>query len=206
MKFVFDLDDTLVAGDIVRDVSSKMLREDLIDRVYSNEDLTDYDLRDLPPAVKLRVTKAFADPEYVWTKKPIVGSYYFLHYLTAMNHEIGVVTARPATNKGETLRFMSARFPFIDFSLGIHVINSENQIDMKNIPSKKQKLEELNPDFYFDDNAEYCTQAFGLGIETFLVSNKQTPWNHAFAKELKATNSDITVIRNVAFFPATRLS
>lgn len=202
---MFDLDDTLVSGDIIADVSAKMVKDNLINKLYSNADITNYDLRDLPENLKDRVKRAFADPEYVWIKKPIVGSYYFLYYLSMTEHEIGIITARPASTTGETIRFIHARFPGISFKLGIHIINNNNQIDMTNIPTKEDKLKEIQPDFYFDDNQDYCMQSHNLGIETYLVSNKQTPWNHDFATQLKLTNHKITVLRNIAFFPVTRL-
>jgi len=205
MKFMFDLDDTLVSGDVIADVSAKMLRDGLIDRPYSNANVSKYDLSDLPENLRERIKRAFADPDYVWLKRPIVGSYYFLWYLNENSHDIGIITARPASTTNETVRFIKARFPNITFRLGIHVINQHNQIDMKNIPTKQDKLSETKPDFYFDDNSDYCMQAHNLGIETFLVSNKQTPWNHEFASQLKLTNHPITVLRNVAFFPETRL-
>lgn len=205
IKFIFDLDDTLVSGDMIADVSAKMLRDGLIDRPYSNANVSKYDLSDLPENLRERVKRAFADPDYVWLKRPIVGSYYFLRFLSETGHDIGIITARPATTTDETGRFIVARFHHIIFRLGVHVINNNNQIDMKNIPTKKDKLEEIKPDFYFDDNADYCMQAHNLGIETFLISNKQTPWNHEFARQLKLTNHPITVLRNVAFFPETRL-
>jgi len=205
MKFMFDLDDCLVSGDIIADVSSKMVREGLTDKIYSNLDITNYDLRDLPENVRERVKRAFSDPDYVWLKRPIVGSYYFLRFLSETDHDIGIITARPASTTDETLRFLAARFHHVEFRLGVHVINNHNQIDMKNIPTKKDKLEEIKPDFYFDDNADYCMQAHNLGIKTFIISNKQTPWNHEFASQLKLTNHPITVLRNVAFFPETRL-
>lgn len=205
MKFMFDLDDTLVSGDVIADVCSKMIRDGLIDKLYTNLDVMNYDLRDLPPALASRVKRAFADPDYVWIKRPIVGSYYFLRFLSETGHDLGIITARPASTTGETIRFLAARFHQVTFRLGIHVINNNNQIDMKNIPTKADKLAEIKPDFYFDDNADYCQQSNDLGIETFLISNKQTPWNHEFAKELKQRNHPITVLRNVAFFPETRL-
>lgn len=205
IKFMFDLDDTLVAGDVIADVCSKMMRDGLIDKLYTNLDVKNYDLRDLPPSLSKGVKRAFADPDYVWIKRPISGSYYFLRFLSETGHEIGIITARPASTTEETIRFLVARYHHITFRLGIHVINNNNQIDMTDIPTKRAKLEEIKPDFYFDDNADYCIQGNDLGIETFLISNKQTPWNHEFAKELKITNHPITVLRNVAFFPETRL-
>lgn len=208
MKFVFDLDDTLVSRDIIEYISTRLFAEGKIDRVYSNLDITNYDLRDLPANLKERVQLGFANPEYVWLKQPIVGSYYFLHYLSKAGHKIGIVTARPASTTKETIRFIKARFPNIDFELGIHVINRENQIDMKNTPTKSDCLGKLEPDFYFDDNADYCKQSQSLEIETYLISNKKTPWNHELADEINKADGahPIKILRNVAFFPETKIS
>lgn len=205
MKFLFDLDDTLVSGDTIAAVSTKMMKDGVIDQIYTNADIKHYDLRDLPENVSARVKEGFADPKYVWVKHPIVGTYYFLNYLENSGHELGMVTARPMETVVETVRFMKARFPDIDFALGHHFVNSESQLNMKDLPSKERVLEEIEPTFYFDDNVDYCKQANNLGIKTYLISNKFTPWNREYAEELKKETGGIQVLRNVGFFPEVLL-
>lgn len=202
MKFLFDLDDTLVCGDIIEDISMKMYSEHKIDRIYTNNDAKHYDLRDLPMELAERVKKAFADPEYVWIKKPIKGALYFLHYLYHYKQEVGIVTARPITTKKETFKFLAARFHGICFDLGIHFANVQNCIDMVNLPSKGEILEDIAPDVYFDDNINYCLEAQKLGIKTYIVSNKFTPWNHEAEEDERVEVKRLETLRNVAFFPS----
>lgn len=204
MKFIFDLDDTLVAGDVIESVATKMYTEGKIDRIYTNDDVRAYDLTGLPDNLKERVKEKFADPEMVWIKRPIPGATYLLHYLEYFGHVTGIVTARPVSVKKETQKFIKARFSEISFALGLTFVNSQNCIDMKNVPSKYETLKQLDPDFYFDDNIQYCLQAADQGIRTYLISNKFTPWNHT-VKNDENFNSKVHVLRNVAFFPETLL-
>jgi hypothetical protein len=202
---MFDLDDTVVSGDIVSYCAAKLLSRNLIDKLYTNRDIQNYDLRDLPPLLRERVLQAFSDPDYVWMKAPIAGAFYFLKSLEANNHKTGILTSRPLLIRDETFRFMSARFPNVQFELGINFACTKNQADMVNIPDKLKVLKTINPDYFFDDNSEYCVQAKENGINTYLISNKYTPWNHVFAEVQKTQLDPIKILRNVAFFPETRV-
>lgn len=200
MKFLFDLDDTLVKGDIIQLVSTKMFVEKKLDKIYTNADVSSYDLSGLPLVLSSKVKSEFANPEHVWAKSPIPGANYFLSYLERCNHQIGIVTARPVTTKKETEKFLKARFNGINFDLGIWFANHKNEIDMVNMPNKTTVFYKINPTYYFDDNVEYCEAAQAMGIKTFLLSNKHTPWNHTKAQE-KEFSKRINIIPNVAFFP-----
>jgi FMN phosphatase YigB (HAD superfamily) len=203
-NFLFDLDETLVGGDIVSATSVRLLKDNLIDRLYTNRDVKNYNLSDLPSLLRQRVISNFSDPEYVWYKQPIPGALYFLKYLESLGHSTGILTARPAPIHAETVKFLRARFQDIEFDLGINFVNDDEK--MKSIaPSKTETLSEINSDYYFDDNIDYCKQAQALNIKTFLISNKHTAWNHEFALEQKASINPIEVLRNVAFFPETRI-
>lgn len=207
MKFLFDLDDTLVSGDVVSDTSAKLLSRGLIDRLYTNKDVKNYDLRDLPDLVRIRATQTFSDPDHVWRKWPIPGVYYFLRTIEACGHQTGIVTARTITTITETIRFINARFHDIKFALRVNFVNTDDHVDMKSgcMPSKIEMLDKIKPDYYFDDNPDYCLQSKKLGIKTYLISNKYTPWNHDFAEAQRTELDPILVLRNVAFFPETRL-
>lgn len=201
MKFLFDLDETLVWGDIISLTSAELLRKGIIDRLYTNQDIHSYDLKDLPELLRERIFARFADPQYVWAKHPIPGVYAFLWFLETKNHETGMVTARPKSIHTETARFMKARFPGIEFELGLEYVNEDD--DLKDLPSKMTKLKEIAPDYYFDDNARYCAEAKQLNINTYLITNKHTPWNHEFAESQKALPDPVKTLRNVSFFPET---
>lgn len=205
-NFLFDLDDTLVRGDIIAAVSKNLYENDAIDRIYTNKDVKNFALDGLPDRVKEATKTAFCDPEYVWIKEPLPGCYYFLRTLEAENHSIGILTSRPNTLLRETSAFITARFPRLAFDLDINFCNDKSDIDVHNLPSKYEKLKELDPDFYFDDNETYCKSSLSLNIMTFLISNKFTPWNHEYANCLiNKPMSSITMLRNPAFFPSTWL-
>lgn len=202
-NLLFDLDETLVGGDMISSTSSELLKNGVIDRQYTNKDSHHYDLRNLPDLVRVRTIQRFSDPEYVWYKHPIPGAYYLLRFLELSAHRLGIVTARPIVLRTETVKFIRARFPAIEFDLGINFVNNTETVGDKEMPSKVCFLEKNKPDYYFDDNAEYCTQAKSLGIKTYLISNKHTPWNHEFAKQQLALPDPVKVLRNIAFFPET---
>lgn len=205
MRFLFDLDETLVEGDLISLASAELLRDGFIDRLYTNRDVKNYDLRDLPELLRTRVFDKFADPRYVWYKYPIAGVYYMLSFLENNGHETGIVTARPSPILKETTRFLRGRFPNLEFDLGINFVNSTDDANGGSMPSKMEKLKEISPDFYFDDNVDYCIQSKNLGIETYLISNKHTPWNHQFAENQKVELDPVRVLRNAAFFPEMRI-
>jgi len=202
MKFIFDLDDCLVSGDTIASLAAKLFRQGLVDKLYTNQDIMHYDLRDLPDLLRARANQEFSEAEYVWHKFPIPGANFFLHYIETSDHETGIVTARPTAVEEETRRFVIARFPGIQFSLGISFVN-KGVSDMGNMPNKLELLKKLAPDYFFDDNADYCSQAKAAGIKTYLISNKYTPWNHEFAEQQRTALDPVRILRNVAFFPET---
>lgn len=203
--FLFDLDETLVGGDLISYTSAELLKKGVIDRLYTNKDINYYDLRDLPELLRIRTLERFSDPEYVWYKHPIPGAYFLLKFLESCNHQTGIVTARPEIIRSETHRFIRARFPDIKFDLGINFINTNKDPDGLMGVSKKDYLSRAMPDYYFDDNADHCLAAYELGISTYLISNKHTPWNHKFAEDQISKNHPVKVLRNVAFFPEMRV-
>lgn len=202
MKFMFDLDETLIQGDLISITCAELLRKGLIDRLYTNRDVKYYDLRDLPELLRSRVIDRFSDPDYVWFKHPIPGTFCFLWTLENLGHKTGVVTARPKPIQGETTRFIRARFPEVEFDLGINFVNTAESMEDE-MPSKMQFLRQTVPNFYFDDNVDYCVESKELGLDTYLISNKHTPWNHKFAEKQRKEVDPVKILRNVSFFPET---
>lgn len=205
MKFLFDLDETLIQGDLISNTSAGLLKNGLCDRLYTNRDIHNYDLKDLPDLVRERVLDNFSDPEYVWYKFPIPGAYYFVRELETQGHDIGIITARPQPIQSETKRFIQARFPHVTWTIGVNFVNDNERMGAEEMPSKLQLLRQLGPNYYFDDNVDYCIESKKLGIDTYLISNKHTPWNHDFAKQQRTKLDPVKVLRNVAFFPETRV-
>lgn len=194
MKFLFDFDETLVIGDMIKIVSESLYIDGSIDRVYSNQDLLEYSTTDLPAALQEDLSTAFQKPEFVWVKTVMPGTYALLMALEALGHQTGILTARTINIREETIKYLHVNFPRVKFALGINFCNVTNDTNFDTSPSKLGILKEIQPDYYFDDHIKYCLQAQSIGITTFLVSNKHTPWNH---KEVLPAG--ITRIKNAAF-------
>lgn len=180
MKFLFDLDETLVCGDVIEAVSRDMVIEGELDRVYTGRDVTNFDLEGLPPHLKTRVIEGFSDPKYVITKQPIPEAYYFLCALKANGHKMGILTARPSNLRNITIHNTRKQFAPIYFELGICFANDKDTVATGDErPNKRARFHSIQPDYYFDDSIEYCNQAADCDVKNvYLISNSHSGWNH----------------------------
>lgn len=186
MKFAFDLDETLVKGDVVRVAAKQLIAEGKLDRIYTGRDVTSWDLIGLPKPLVERTYKLWQDKQHaVYNKTLIEGVIYFLHYLRHNNHEIAILTARHKNIHKDTHEYVTYTFN--------KLVNEVVCVEGGPTSSKMPDLAKLDPDFYFDDNVQFCEESRLLGIKTYLVSNEHTPWNH------KIVHNDITRIKNVSF-------
>ena len=182
----FDLDEVLVKYDIITQASRILMVDGVIDKIYTNKDITSWELAGIPEIVKTKTYELFSNPEYaVWKKKPIPGVELFLDYLQFKKHELHILTSRPECCHNDTYEFVKKVF-------GTNIKTTCVSDPGK---SKLHNLAIINPDYYFDDNITFCEESRLLGINTYLISNEYTPWNH------KLIHGDITRIKNVAFFP-----
>lgn len=195
MKFVFDLDETLVRGDVIEAVSRDMIVKGELGKIYTGKDVTNFDLQGLPEELKARVIEGFSEPKYVINKQPIVEAYSLLCALKANKHHIGIVTARPANLKKITTHVVKRQFAPVYFDLGINFANAQLTVATgDDRPSKKELLDQIEPDYYFDDSIEYCNQAVKIGVENvYLVSNSYSGWNH----NQDNLNSRVKVIKHI---------
>ena len=175
MHFLFDLDETLVKGDIIKTVSLDMYFKGELYRVYSGRDISSYNLTGLPENLKEKVLDAFINPKFVYLKQVINEAYNFLCCLQLYGHSISILTSRSLSIQKETIDFINTKFPRINFLNVEFCTNSSITADAR--ISKKEKLLHLKPDFYFDDAIHYCNESANLGIETYLISNNYTGWN-----------------------------
>jgi len=195
-KVLFDLDDTLVIGDLVQEASFRLWNKTIIDRIYTQADVRSWDMSNLPDPLRDEILESYSRPSLgVWYKKPMYGVYYFLLALKAHNFSIGILTARPSSLYEETCKYLKQFFPLITFDLGINFCNKEHHQSFS-MPNKKKILEEIMPDFYFDDIVKYCLSANELGIKSILVSNGHTPWNATWFNHTKEITA---VVKNPSF-------
>lgn len=170
-----------------------------LDRTYDGSDTVDFAMSNLPEILRQRTSELFSDPiAGCFEKKPVQGAYWFLAQLETLGHELGVLTSRPEPLHEPTRYILLRDFPNINFYLGVHFANKKETCDLINAPSKRGKIKEINPDFYFDDHFDYCYQAAETvpTCRPFLVRNKHTGWN----KNANLSSTTIREIRNVAFF------
>ena len=192
MKFCFDLDETLVKGDVITQASRILLVEGKCDKIYTNRDVTTWDLAGIPKAVKEKTLELFNDPIYaVHKKKLIPGVQIFVNFVKSCGHEVYILTARPESCWEDTIKFIGKTF-------GDDVFKSVNCVN-GGFASKLPALAKINPDYYFDDNIGFCEESRKLGINTYLISNEYTRWNH------KLVHEDIKRLKNICFFPFDRI-
>lgn len=200
LKVMFDLDDTLIIGDTIETISRKLYNEGKLNKIYTNRDVTSYDLLSLPTNLRFEILEAFKDENYAVNNKTVMpGCYYMLHSLYSFNVELGILTSRAKNLEPATKAFLRNHFVGVEFKLGIHFANKENTVDMITMPPKKQTLELIKPDVYFDDHLAYCMQSASLGIKTYLVSNDHTPWNKT------EYQYGIEIIKNPCFVDLNKL-
>jgi hypothetical protein len=173
VRIGFDLDDTLVYGDIIAEASKRLGLN------FSNKDVTSLDLEGIPQTVRELTKKLFSDPEVAaLNKKFLPGVQYLLKYLDHDEYAVNIVTARPKHLMPATKSMFKAngvsphRFKF-------HFPNVEEDVRLaENRPSKLDVIASLKLHMYFDDAPVYCLQALQAGVQqVFLVTNKHTPWN-----------------------------
>jgi len=189
--FCFDLDETLVRGDIITQASRMLAATGKIDKIYTGKDVTSWTLDGVPECVKEKSIELFSDPHYaVWNKIVIVGVKTFLHYLKAKKHILYITTARFGKLHEDTKQYVAREFGDAMFE-EIVCVDGYTQ-------GKIMELAKINPDFYFDDNIDYCEEARLLGIDTYMISNEHTPWNHKIALR-QITSKEINEERKIIF-------
>ncbi|MCP3683216.1 MAG: hypothetical protein GY861_11050 [bacterium] len=192
-KFCFDLDEVLVEGDLIKKASEILLKENKVDCMYTGKDVTSYTLAGIPQVVRDKTIELFSIPKYaVWAKRPIQGVRSFLELLRIKGHETYIVTARPATCHKETVKYAHAELgvdPEKVHCVGPAIASEEFKV------SKIPEIAGIDPDYYFDDNVQFCEEADFMNIETYLVANAYTPWN------CNEYNDRIHRIKNICFFP-----
>lgn len=177
MRILFDLDETLYIGDVVKVAVEQLRQEGHQISLYSGSDMVDFQGSNFPPILRERIFELFKDPKIAAIdKKPIWGSYPFIYYLKNIRHwEIGVLTARPSQLHEVTMFCLKRDFPDISWDM----IGFANKTDghLATV-SKRRLLDKWKPTHYFDDFLGFCEEAADAGVpNVFLIKNKHTGWN-----------------------------
>ena len=184
-KILFDLDETLYIGDIVKIACDQLVKEGKIPPgKLSGSDVNDFAFSNFPPIIRDRIFELFKDPIIAAIDKtPVKGSYSLIYYLKYVkNWEIGILTARPQ-QLHEVTRFCLWRdFPNITWDFFGFANNTKGH---DSAVSKRKLLDIWKPDYYFDDYLEFCREAEYAGVPyVYLIKNKHTGWNQSTDKSV----------------------
>lgn len=203
-KFLFDLDETLYIGDLVKVAVAELRAEGyLIYHGLSGRDAADFEFSNFPEVLRERLFKIFSDPtKGCFFKEPLPGAYAYLYFLMKEGHEIGFVTSRPNSLHEASKEVLKRDFPKIKWSFEGFANNYT--IHMKKI-SKTSLIREWRPDFYFDDYHGYCLEASSLGVpNVYLISNSHTGWNYSYV--WYPSDSRIKIIKSILDIDLRRFS
>ena len=174
-KIGFDLDETLVYGDIIKEAGRQL------GFICNNSDVTTLNLDGIPPPVRDKAIELFSDPIHAaLNKKFLPGIPYLLKYLYDETYfSVHIITSRPEHLLAPTVSMFKAS-SIIPNRFKFHFPNKEIDIKLTdNRPKKLDIITKLKLDMYFDDAVCHCDEAIAAGVhQVFLVSNKHTPWNH----------------------------
>ena len=166
MKICVDLDDTLVESNIITDTIK------YFDLDFKREDIKSWDMLELPDYCRKEIYRRFKLPEYMCNLNPCRNAVQTINKWVAQGHTIFCLTSRALTIEKETKEFVNNLFHEIKETF---VVNG----------SKTKTLNELKPDLYFDDGPHYVLESINLGINTVMISNKHTPYNHSLRDSIQ---------------------
>ena len=176
-RILFDLDETLYLGDVVKVAIPIARKRGYIGPDLTGSDVKDFNFSNFAPVLREVIFELFKDPVVAAIeKKPLSGAYPFIYYIKMVKHwNIGILTARPK-QLHEVTRFCLWRdFPSITWDF----IGFANQTTRHEASiSKRRALDTWKPDYYFDDYLGFCEEAVQAGVPcVHLIRNKHTGWN-----------------------------
>lgn len=195
---LFDLDETLYLGDLVKVAHAKLMADGIVLPLYTGADVKDFQFSNLPEILRQYLFETFKDPiEAALNKKLLCGAYPFIYFLKRIRcWKIGVVTARPSTTHEATKFCLWRDFPNLTWD-EIRFANTTG--GHKDTISKADIIKELQPTFYFDDHYDYCLEAKKASkAEVYMISNKHTGWNHDKIPEARANG--IKIVKSILEF------
>lgn len=153
-----DLDNVLIVPNFM-EVASERLGTDI-----SEEDITVYDFANFPENVRKVIFECFNDPEIMCKNYKIIEGVKEWVAEQAKNHNVYIITARNESVKDATLALIHEHFP-----------------DVLSVFFENRKSETMNlydNVLFVDDSPGNILNALDSGIESVLVSNKYTKYNH----------------------------
>ncbi len=161
LRIGLDLDNTLILSKTI-DIASKKLGYK-----FKEESSTDYQLNCFPEDLRQKVFEMFENPEFMCDLvKPIKGTQELIKKW-AKKHDLILITARSLSIGRRTIELVNKLYPQIkDITIVGGNASKEEQFKLKFL------------DYWIDDNPRDVLIAKKLGINTIMVSNKFTKYNH----------------------------
>lgn len=174
MKILLDLDNTLVDMCAVRQAHVNLNKRPVQAR--------DWDMTNIDSDVKKEAFRLFRNPVFMNHADPVNGVPEKIQEWSDAGHVLYVLTCRvPEIRKG-TVEMVNRYYPSIRHILFLDIRDS-----------KAETFKTVSPDIVIDDAPHYAQEAVDLGIKTYLISNKNTIYNHKYA-----ANTTATVVNSVA--------
>ena len=164
MNLGFDLDNTLFRLPTV-EMAAKELG-----LPFSQKDSNDWALNCFPKEMKLRIKKLFRTPEHMGNLLPYPGNPKKLKQWKEERHKLFAVTARTSTVHEVTFDMCDRHFPGIFESVEF----------VEHDVSKQPLLEKNKIDKWFDDAPMEVQRTAYNGIDTIMISNRDTAYNFYF--------------------------
>lgn len=161
-KIALDLDGVLIGLKAV-DIAS-----DLLGYNYKEEDSKSWNMEMFPEDLRLKVLEYYSNPEIMCDKiKVIPEAQSKVREWYDKRYDLHIITARVEPIRFKTLEMLNQHYPEIK---SIHFVDFNE--------SKAMILEQIDPDIFIDDAPHNILDAMAIGIDTVLISNKFTKYNH----------------------------
>lgn len=168
MKIVVDLDDTLFMNDVVINTTKEF------GYTFTRSDIKTWNLQEIPQVCKDEIHRRWKDVNYMCTLLPVENSQNIIKQWS-IQHQIYCVTSRKKCVEHSTKIMVKHYFPEI---IETYVVEG----------SKINTLKKIKPDLFIDDSP-YIVDAIKIGINSIMISNKYTPYNHYLRNSVKWVKS-----------------
>lgn len=155
------------------------LASDLLGYNHTEESATDWHMNCFPEELRLKILQYFSDPIVMCDKvKLIPESQKKVREWYDKGYELHIVTARVPEIRFKTMEMVDTHYPEIT---SVHFVGFNE--------SKKDVLTKLNPIIFVDDSPSNILTSLELGINTKMISNRYTKYNHYLRDRVKWVNN-----------------
>lgn len=147
-----------------------------------------YNFEEYPLELKSKIFEMFDDPKHATDLTILPGVIKKLEEWKLDCHKLIVITARNEPIREATRHYVEKYFPMID---ELHFVDMGS--------SKVEKQQELKIDIWIDDSPIDVPAAYKAGIQSFLISNSDTPYNEPLKKTPGNFVSFFTSIADINF-------